>query len=184
MIDVKRIENELNSLPDGGIVLIETNVENASDINPTLIRILTEKNLKGIVISASRPYTNLLSLYEKSDIKIANIFFLDCVSQSKDSPQKKASNVLFLENISDLTHILISVDETIKKRKDIRFILIDSINTMLIHNKPEIFARFVHSLMTKMRLKSINGLLIAFEDEANKEVRAEIAQLCDKVIKV
>ena len=183
MIDEKIIEKELNSLPDGGIALIETNVENANQLNLAIMKILSEKNHKGFILSASRPYSNLLGLYKKSNIKTENLFFLDCVSKNGTTKQDKANNVLYIENLSDLTHILISIDETIKRIK-VKYILIDSINTMLIHNKQDIFARFLHSLMTKLRLKSINGLLISFEDEKNKEIRAEIAQLCDKVIKV
>lgn len=40
------------------------------------------------------------------------------------------------------------------------------------------------SIITKMRANGISGLLISLENETNREVRAEIAQLCDKVIKV
>ena len=34
-----------------------------------------------------------------------------------------------------------------------------------------------------MRIKGIGGILISLEGDTNKEVRAEIAQLCDRVIK-
>ena len=63
-------------------------------------------------------------------------------------------------------------------------VFIDSITTMLIHNKPYVFARFIHSVLTRMRVHEIGGLLISLEDQTSREVRAEIAQLCDKVIKI
>jgi hypothetical protein len=53
-----------------------------------------------------------------------------------------------------------------------------------MHNKPYIFARFVHNVLTKMRLKGVGGILISLQNTSNKEIRAEIAQLCDKVIKI
>jgi len=55
---------------------------------------------------------------------------------------------------------------------------------MLIHNPPTAFGKFVHCLLTKMRLLGAGGILLSLETETNKEVRAEIAQLCDRVIKV
>ena len=55
---------------------------------------------------------------------------------------------------------------------------------MLMHNKQNTFIIFIHSLLTKMRIKEIGGILISLEEDTNKEVRAEIAQLCDRVIKV
>ena len=45
-------------------------------------------------------------------------------------------------------------------------------------------AKFIHSILTKMRTNNVSGLLISLEAETDKEVRAEIAQLCDKIIKV
>jgi hypothetical protein len=63
-------------------------------------------------------------------------------------------------------------------------LFIDSITTMLIHNKPHVFARFIHSVLTKMRLNGTGGLLISLKDKTSREVRAEIAQLCDKVTKM
>jgi hypothetical protein len=55
---------------------------------------------------------------------------------------------------------------------------------MLIHNKPEVFAQFIHGILTKLRIGGINGLLISLENETNKEVHAEIAQLCDRIVKI
>lgn len=55
---------------------------------------------------------------------------------------------------------------------------------MLIHNEPYVFARFIHSILTRMRINGIGGLLISISDRTNREIRAEIAQLCDKVIKI
>jgi len=182
MIDKKLVEKELNNITEGSIVLIETNVENSNELNLTLIKVLTVKDY-GFILSASRPYSNLISFYKKNNINTEKLFFLDCVSKSETKNKENISNVLYIENLSDLTHILISIDEIVKKIKS-KYIVIDSINTMLIHNKAEVFARFLHSLMTKLRLNLVNGLFISFEDEKNKEIRAEIAQLCDKVIKV
>ncbi len=92
--------------------------------------------------------------------------------------------VLHLENASSLTEISLAINNVIGKIKNKKFVFVDSITTMLIHNKPELFARFVHSILTKMRVNKINGFLVSLENETNKEVRAEIAQLCDKVVKV
>jgi len=55
---------------------------------------------------------------------------------------------------------------------------------MLIHNRPGTFACFMHDILTKMRIHKIGGLLISLKETTNKDMRAEIAQLCDKVIKL
>ena len=59
-----------------------------------------------------------------------------------------------------------------------------SINTLLIHNKPNTLTKFIHSILTKMRINNVSWLLTLLEAETDKEVKAEISQLCDKVIEV
>jgi KaiC/GvpD/RAD55 family RecA-like ATPase len=183
MIDLKIIEKELNNLPIGYIVLLETSAENSIELGLGAIKFLTNKSYNGIVLSASRPFSNLISLYKKNSIDIKKLFFLDCVSKSKSAKSEEDTNVLYLRSVSDLTNISISLSKAINSVKGNKFIFIDSITTMLIYNKPSVFAMFIHSIMTRMRTYGISGLLISLQSETNKEIRAEILQLCDKVIK-
>ncbi|KUO41481.1 MAG: hypothetical protein AVW06_01240 [Hadesarchaea archaeon DG-33-1] len=184
MINVKKIEKELTSLPEGWIGLLETSTEKAMKVNLATLKILTDKNYNGIVLSASRPYSNLVSLYKNNDINIKKIWVIDCISKSQGSKLGEDDNVLYLENVSALTNISISINECIKKIKGKKFIFIDSITTMLIYNKPSIYAKFIHNILTRMRITGISDLLICLEEGTDKEVRAEIAQLCDKVIRI
>ena len=79
MIDAKRIEKELSSMSDGWITLLETNAENSMDVNLSSVKVLTENN-SGLLLSASRPYTNLVNLYNKNNIDTEKLIVLDCVS--------------------------------------------------------------------------------------------------------
>ncbi len=183
MIDRAKLEKELSRLPEGWVVLIETSAEKSFETGIASIKILTKKNYLGIIVSASRPYMNLMSIYQKNGISIDNIFIIDCISKSQNA-DVETKNVLYTENVSALTNISLLISECIKRKSGKKFIFIDSITTMLIHNKPNVFARFIHSVLTRMRLNGISGLLISLERETDAEVRAEIAQLCDKVIKI
>lgn len=78
----------------------------------------------------------------------------------------------------------ISLNEAMGLIKGKKFIFVDSINTMLIHNSPEIFSKFVYSLLIKMHSNLVSGILIILKDDASKKVYNEIAQLCDKIIKI
>lgn len=71
-----------------------------------------------------------------------------------------------------------------EKIKGNKFIFIDSISTMLIYNKSDVFTRFTHSILTRMRMNGSRGILLCLENETDKAVHAEIVQLCDKVISI
>lgn len=181
--DMRKIETELNNLPDGWTVLLETSAENALEVSLTMIKNLTDKNYIGIILSASRPYENLSTLYLNNNIDMEKIFILDLVSKSQSIDLEEISNVLYLENASALTNVSIAINECFPGIQGKKFIFVDSITTMLIHNKPDVFVRFIHSILTKMRLNRINSLLVSLENETNREVRTEISQLCDKILK-
>lgn len=181
---IGKLRKEINGSPDDYIILIETTPEKALDVNMALIKLLTEKNDKGIIVSANRPYQNLINFYKRNSIDVSKMYVLDCVSKNGNNGGPKIENATFIENASALTDISLCIDEHINGTPEKKFLFFDTLTTMLIHNKPQVFARFLHNILTKMRIKGVGGVLISLTDDSNKETRAEIAQLCDKVIKI
>jgi hypothetical protein len=184
MADTKKLAKELADVDEGTIVLVETAIENAPEVGLDAIRTMVKKGFTGIIVSASRPYTNLVAVYEKGGIDTKKVFIIDCVTKASSVEPKEAANVAYLDSVSDLTTMSLAINNAIETIEGKKFVFLDSISTMLIYNRPDIFAKFVHIMMTKMRVGSVSGILISFESENNKEVRAEIVQLCDRVIKV
>ncbi|UCB59140.1 MAG: hypothetical protein JSV67_02235 [Thermoplasmatales archaeon] len=179
----QKLEEEYNGIPDDYIVFLETRAENSFEVSTALVKYLSNRNDRGIVVSANRPYANLVNVYMENGIDVSRMFILDCLSKSQHA-EKPAENVVFIENLSALTDISLSLDENMNNMSGRKFIFFDSLTTMLIHNKPYVLARFIHNIFTKMRLKGVGGALISLQDNSNRDIRAEIAQLCDKVIKI
>jgi len=180
---IKKLNDALKNLPNNNIVYLETTPEKVFKLGLASVKIFSSRNDSGIIVSANRPYSNLVILYKENNIDIDKMFFLDCISKNFNG-HAKADNVKFMDNLSALTDISLSINERIKATNGKKFIFFDSINTMLIHNKPYVFARFVHCVLTQMRLNSIGGILISLKDRTNREIRADIAQLCDKIIQI
>ena len=96
-IDIKK---EFADLPDGWIVLLETSAERSLEISlEALHHLITEKNYIGIVLSASRPYKNLVQLYQHKGIDTNRILFLDCISKTQSIDIDQTGNVLYLDSI-------------------------------------------------------------------------------------
>jgi hypothetical protein len=185
-LDIKQtlIEEALKKLPAGWIVLLETNAEKALEVSLAAVKALTDQDYHAIIISANRPYLNLSRLYTASGIDASKIFVIDCISKTQTPLLETSANVTYLDGVSYLTDISIAITEAIAKVQGTKFIFIDSVTTMLIHNPPDVFTRFIHYTLTKLRVNEVSGLLISLEDGTDREIRAEIAQLCDKVIKI
>lgn len=183
MVNIKRLNQELKNIPKDFIVLVETSADNISETTLEVVKFLTKQNDYGIIVSANRPYINLIANYQRNKIDTNKVYILDLISRNQNADEP-ADNVMFIKNASSLTDISLSINEHIKRLEGKKFVFIDSITTMLIHNEPYVFARFMHSIFTRMRLNGIGGIMISMTDRTNREVRAEIAQLCDKVIKI
>jgi len=183
MVKIDSIGKELKNIPEDYIVLVETSAENAFEVALAIVKVLIKKNDRGIIVSANRPYINLLNIYKRNQIDVDKVCIVDLISKNQNA-HVEAENVMFIESASSLTDISLSVNKYIKKFEGNKFVFIDSLNTMLIHNEPYVFARFIHSVLTRMRLNGVGGVMVSLTDKTNREVRAEIAQLCDKVIKI
>ena len=146
--------------------------------------LVDDKGYVGIIVSASRPYNDLMNLYQQKGINTDKILFIDCISKSQSVKLEEAGNVVYQDAVSDLTNISLSIKTAMDKIPGEKFVFVDSITTMPIHNTSEIFARFMHGMITKLRIKGVSGLLISVEEETDEHVRSQIADLCDKVVKV
>ncbi|MBI2564694.1 hypothetical protein HYV79_01755 [Candidatus Woesearchaeota archaeon] len=184
MKEVQKIKKELSNLPVGSIVLLETSAENILTVSIHSIKSLIEQGYNVIILSVSRPCFNLMNIYEKSRINTENVFILDCICKSQGIKSEEKKNVIHLKSVSALTEISLAINECITRIPGKKLVFIDSITTMLIYNDQNIFSRFLHYLLTKLRIQKISGLMLSLETEADKEVMAQIAQLCDRIIKI
>lgn len=180
----EKLQKELEKLPDSWIILLEVSPDNLHQATTQTIKILTDKGQKGIILSSSKPCTNLLDTYESADIDLDDVFLLDtlCKTQTNKPPEK--DGVYHLDSPSSLTNISLALNETINSIDGEKFFFLDSVPTMLIHNNPPVFSRFIHSIMTRMRMTNTNAIIVTTPENTDKKVRAEIAQLCDRVIKL
>ena len=92
-------QQEFNDLPQGWIVLMETSAEKALDNSLSAMQyLIDEHNYVGIILSASRPYTNLLQIYQNKQIDTSRMLFIDTVSKSQSMNLDEGGNVLFIES--------------------------------------------------------------------------------------
>lgn len=179
------VEGQLDNLSEGTIVLLEAQAENSMDASYAALDSLINKQGKiGIIVTANRPYANLMSIYQQKGIDVNKILFIDCISKSQGLDLGEGGNVLFLASAEDLTKIALSIDGSISRIQANKFVMIDSLTTLLIHNPPQMLARFMHGVLTKMRMGNTSGIILSIDKQTDNEVRAEVAQLCDRVVKL
>ena len=178
------LKKEFQILPKDSIILIETTPEKIFSLGLEVVKHFSKISDSGIIVTTNRPYSNLVGLFTKNGVDLEKMFFLDCISKSHNA-DFKSNKVTFIDNISALTDISVSINQRIHETNGKKkFVFFDSIPNMVIHNNPHVFASFIHSVLTMMRLNGVRGVLVSIKEGNNKEIRAEIIQLCDKVITI
>ncbi|MBI5355109.1 MAG: hypothetical protein HZB68_01495 [Candidatus Aenigmarchaeota archaeon] len=182
MIDQALIEKNIDSLGKGWIALLEVPAESLTEAEIVSLKALVDRNIFCIVLSGTKPYTSLLQFYNGLSLDTNKIAVIDCVTGT--SKQNVEGKVWYMDGPNALTQISIAMSGAICNGGEDKAVLVDTLTSFLMHNKTEIFVRFAHSLVTKARINGASCLLLSVDDTMSRETRAEIVQLCDKVISV
>lgn len=149
-----------------------------------LISELTKNKSSGVIISVTRPGKNIIRTLENNDINTEKLRIVDCISKTQDSKIENTDKIVYVENASSLTDISIKINEVLNGLEPPIFLIMDSINSMMIHTDEMPLKRFIHGLLTKLRLKDVSGYLLSSKGNLDKDMRAEITQLCDRVTEI
>jgi KaiC/GvpD/RAD55 family RecA-like ATPase len=178
-------KDKLLSLPDEWIVLINSPNEISDEVSYEAINyLIEEKEYVGIILTASKPYATLKKNFNGKGIDTDRIIFIDCISKSQSTELEKVGNVIYIDAVYNLTNISLAFKKIIKRIEGKKFFYVDSLTAMLIHNNQEIFVRFIHGLITSMRLAGISGFLISLDADSDDAIKERISNLCDKTIKI
>ncbi|MDI6798686.1 MAG: hypothetical protein QMD12_01660 [Candidatus Aenigmarchaeota archaeon] len=184
---LKDLRRELSTLPFRGIVLFITNVNNYFRDSVYIIKILVNSlKFDGIYITINKPYQNLIGLLKKNRVDTEKLFFIDCITKTVGGKPEIAENCLFIASPQNLTELGVALSQAMEamKGKPNKFLLLDSLSTLLIYNNAGTVARFSHFLTTKIRLSKLKGVFIIVEKEMEEKLLITLSEFCDKVIKL
>ncbi len=91
----------------------------------------------GIYVSLNKTHTSIQALLDKERIDRNDLFFIDCVTM-----ERKEEDVLHIQP-NDLDRLNQAIQAFIKDIDGRKFIIIDSLATLLIYNDHDTVARFV-----------------------------------------
>ena len=160
--------------------------DNYEDTNMHLLSFLiNRKKYTGGYVSVNRPYTHVINLLKNNDIKTNNIFFIDCITKGLGGKTPKKANCVFIQSPEHLTDLSIALHNYFTSSGDKnRFLYIDSISTLGIHNSTDNILKFIHYITGKMRIFGFNGIMLSLHEESDQKLISELGQFCDKVIRL
>ena len=181
---MNKLHEELEKLPSNFIVGIVMPNDAYEDVNLSIMDyLINKKKANGSYVSISKPSNHIISQLNMKNISTDNLHFIDCITKSLGGQATKSDRHVFIDSPAHLTELSLALHEYFKANQNKnRFLYIDSVSTLCIHNHQENVLKFIHNTTGKMRIFGFNGLMLSLHQETDQRLISEMGQFCDRII--
>ncbi len=184
MTDVSEIKGELDKLSGELIILLLASPAKHADVNKELVKNITTK-ASGVYVTVNRPYNNIVQIFEKSNVDVNKLLFIDAITETITQNAQKTKQCLYVSSPRHLTDLSIALNNAIDSIKSgEKFLLLDSISILLLHNDPANVIKFVHFTTAKMRAYGAYYFLIASKEGMDANTLNSLTNFSDKVVEI
>jgi len=181
-----KLADKLMDLPEGSAVALRMGAEHYFDtIRAILDTFAPKKELDALYVTSTIPSRSILNALEVLEISLDHIWFVDCISQIMMSAQEKHPHAIYVESPTMLENLMLKVEYLIRKSGDRgNVIVLDSINSLAIHNNTKILSEFLHIMVSNLRSKNAYTIIFSMEQYETEEIRNMMNLVCDETIAV
>jgi KaiC/GvpD/RAD55 family RecA-like ATPase len=167
------IPDKLGKLKDKSVYLLVLSPEHYVYVREYLSRMLAKKDQPSLYVSLNQPLPYLTRYLRNLGIDLSGLRIIDAcpVKLSRASSSGKLSLTRLSMDITNVT-----------AEASYRFLILDSMSTLLVYSDQNTAERFIHYLINKLRLLGTGGIILAVNDEASKKISPTLAQFCDEVV--
>ncbi|MFH1225149.1 MAG: hypothetical protein V1676_05085 [Candidatus Diapherotrites archaeon] len=184
-MDVK-IERGLGDLKGNYCVLAIVEPEEYGEMRIGLLRrFVNAEKMPGVYVCVNKSYEKTKEELEKRGIKWEGIDFIDVVTRMSEGVMLRERNVTYINSAAELTDLMLAIEKkmgAIQQNK--KFLILDSVSTLLVYNSAEGVKKFTHSLIGKANQNRVKGVLIFVRSDEYSGILQTISQFCDKVVKI
>lgn len=181
-----KIERGFADLKGSYCVLAVTSPESYSDARNGLFRrFVQNEKMPGLYVSINKTYEKLKEELDRNGIESRDMQFIDAVTRMAGSVVISERNVLYLESPAGLSALMIAIEKKIKSiPQNKKFLVLDSVSTLLVYNEAGSVEKFVHALVGKINQHRARGILLLVRSRKCSGTIQTISQFCDRVIEI
>jgi hypothetical protein len=143
------------------------------------------KNIHLIYISATIPSRSISSILEIYGIDEKKVFYVDCISHLMMNVAESRENTVYVESPTMLENIMLKTQYILNKNvKDVAVVVVDSINSLAIHNDMKILSEFLHLFVTFLRSRNSYMVILSIKEQATQEIMSIINFVSDETLEV
>jgi len=176
------VAEALMELPESSAKSMRIRAESYFDaIRGILDGFAPEKDLDSIYVTSTIPAQSIINALEVLEVDLSRIYFVDCISQIMMGATVRHENTIYVESPTMLENVMLKVEYLIRKTRDKNnVVVLDSINSLAIHNNTKILSEFFHILVNNLRAKGAYTIIFSMEEYESEEIRNMMSLVCDE----
>ncbi|MGP8072892.1 MAG: hypothetical protein ACLPZM_07170 [Thermoplasmata archaeon] len=184
------IGERLRGLPGGSAVTLKLDPREYADhyfavLNATLRDVGSETDAHTIYVTVTNPAAFVWSLAQALDVPQDRISFVDAISHIMMNYANPLPNATYIESPRALESIMLRVEYLLRKSPHPRsIVVIDSVNSLAIHNPPELLSEFFHILINTLKTRQVLTVVLETSDEEASSVEAMLNLVVDETIDI
>jgi KaiC/GvpD/RAD55 family RecA-like ATPase len=181
------VYKKLNEVGPSVAVALEFPMASYFDVLRGLVDNFAQGNkLQCIYITSSVPAATIQGTLEALEIDSSNISFIDTISQMIMGKLERGSDrVIYVESPTVLENVVLKVDYLSRKLGEgPKLVVVDSINSLAIHNDLKMLSEFLHILISGLSTKEAYPVILSIQEQLRPEVREMLNLVCDQVIEL
>ncbi len=180
------IADKLASLPEASAVALRLRTDQYFDaIQGMLDNFAGKKELEVVYVTSTIPSQSIINALEVLEIPLDHIWFVDCISQIMMAAAKRHLHAIVVESPTMLENLMLKVEFLLRKHPDRNaLVILDSINSLAIHNNTKILSEFLHILVNNLRSHGAYTVIFSMREYETEEIRNMLVLVSDETIEL
>ena len=181
------VSKQLLELPPSSAVSLQMSVDSYLDVlSGMLDQFANKKGMDTIYVTATISSEAIKRVLAALDIDTSRVFFVDCISHIMmgASSVQQDEHATLVESPTMLENIMLKVEYLIRRSEaEHKLVIIDSINSLAIHNNNWILSEFLHILVSGLRARDVYTIILSVEEHSTPEINNMVNLVCDTEIR-
>jgi len=183
----QKVAEELLEVPPSSAISLVMSVDHYLDVLRGVLDLFASKKEADVIyVTSTISFEAIKRVMEALDIDTSRVYFVDCISHimmgassgQMDDHTTLVESPTMLENVMLKVEYLIRLSEAKEK-----IVVIDSINSLAIHNNNWILSEFLHILVSGLRVRDVYTIILSVEEHSTPEINNMVNLVCDQGIR-
>jgi archaellum biogenesis ATPase FlaH len=179
-----QINDRLQTLPEAFAVSLRLKSEQYFDAIQGMVDLFaSKKDLDVIYVTTTVPSRSIINALEVLEIPLNHAWFVDCISQIMMTSEQRHPHAIQVESPTMLENIMLKVEFLLRKNAGRKaLVIIDSINSLAIHNNTKILSEFLHILVNNLRSRGAYTVILSMAEYETDEIRNMLVLVSDETV--